>query len=731
MEKKQIELLSPAGDYNSFLAAMRAGADAVYLGGDKYGARAYAKNFTREEVLKAIDYAHLLGKKVYLTVNTLFKNEELFELCSYLESFYLAGIDGVIVQDIGVLSYIRRYFPGLPLHASTQLAITDIEGVLLLKELGVERVVLARELSLSEIAGIHQETEMELECFIHGALCYCYSGKCLFSSLVGGRSGNRGRCAQPCRLPYNGQYLLSAKDICTLQLLPQLIDSGITSFKIEGRMKNLDYVAGVTGIYRKYMDFYLHNKGNNFQVEQSDLENLLMLYTRSGNSKGYYFQKNGRDMITIEKPGYQTADEKKRNAVYNKYAGSELKIPLEAFVSLKKGEPALFRLVSNSEEVCVSSGIIEGANRQPLTEDAVRKQLMKTGGTLFTVNKLHIEMEPDIFIPVGQLNELRRLAIKSLTDKLLNQYRRTLLITNRVKLTDKEKNDKNTTFAIHCGITTMEQLDVAINHPFVDIISVPISLFEKPIKEESGKNNITEVNKSILKRVASKRKRIILIFPNIIRNRYFERKKNLLDWLLIQKEVGGVLVSNYESLFYLKKIHYSKEIIGDFHLYAWNKDAHDTLISLGCTKTTVPIELNKKELLRRGIFGEDLFFYGRLPMMISAQCVKNTIAGCNVSPEVIEITDRYGTKFPCKNECGECYNIIWNSVPVSLHGEQAILERLRTDSIRLQFTTETEEQMEKILNFYEEELYNGIRTDTKPQMPFTEFTKGHLNRGVE
>ena len=729
MEKKQIELLSPAGDYECFLAAMRAGADAVYLGGGKYGARAYAKNFTQEEILRAVDYAHLFGKKIYLTVNTLLKDEELFELSSYLESFYLAGIDAVIVQDLGALSHIRRHFPGLPVHASTQMAITDIEGVKLLKELGAERVVLARELSLKEIAGIYQETGMELECFIHGALCYCYSGKCLFSSLIGGRSGNRGRCAQPCRLPYNGQYLLSTKDICTLKLLPQLIESGIASFKIEGRMKNPEYVAGVTGIYRKYIDSCLRNQDKSFHVEQEDLQNLLMLYTRSGNSSGYYFEKNGRDMITIEKPGYQTADEKKRNEVFERYAGSDNKIPLKAFARFKKGERSLLTLISALGEVSVSGSISESANRQPLTEEAVRKQLEKTGGTPFAIKELQLEMEPDIFIPVGQLNELRRAALMSLTDKLLAGYRRTL--PQKTEAADKKNNNGNDRCLIHCGVTTEEQFNAALSQSCVDMISVPVPLLEGPLKGNAGKYGKTDAAKAILKSVRAAGKRLVLVFPDIIRNRYFERKEALLEWLLLQDEVAGVLTANYESLFYLRKIHYSKEIIADFHLYAWNGEAHETLLSLGCTKTTVPVELNKKELLKRGVLGEELFLYGRLPMMVSAQCVRNTTKGCDATPEILEITDRYGTKFPCNNVCGECYNVIWNSVPVSLHGERAFIDRLRPDSVRLQFTTETEEQVGKILHFYEAELYHGDGGINKPQIPFAEFTKGHLNRGVE
>ena len=241
--KPQVEILAPAGSYQSLEAAVHAGADAVYIGGTRFGARAFADNLTEEELLSAIDYVHLHGKKIYLTINTLFKEKELQEeLYPYLLPYYKQGLDAVIVQDMGVLTFIREQFPDLPVHASTQMTITNVSGARLLEKLGVQRVVTARELSLAEIKEIAEETSLEIESFVHGALCYCYSGQCLYSSLIGGRSGNRGQCAQPCRLPYRtkGQkddaYLLSLKDICTLELIPELVDAGIHSFKIEGRV---------------------------------------------------------------------------------------------------------------------------------------------------------------------------------------------------------------------------------------------------------------------------------------------------------------------------------------------------------------------------------------------------------------------------------------------------------------------------------------------------------------
>ncbi len=267
---KKIEILAPAGSYGSFMAAVTAGADAVYAGGPRFGARAFADNFTEEQLLSAIDYAHLHGRKFYLTVNTLLKDAELEELHEYLEPLYRQGLDAVIVQDIGVLSFVREHFPGMDIHASTQMTVTNTEGALFLKEQGAVRVVPARELALEEVYDIVEQTGLEMECFVHGALCYCYSGQCLLSSLIGGRSGNRGQCAQPCRLPYtvNGkkEYTLSLKDICTLELIPELVDAGIDSFKIEGRMKKPEYVALVTAMYRKYTDMYLQKGREGFAV---------------------------------------------------------------------------------------------------------------------------------------------------------------------------------------------------------------------------------------------------------------------------------------------------------------------------------------------------------------------------------------------------------------------------------------------------------------------------------
>ncbi len=308
MTQRTIEILAPAGSYAAFEAAVNAGADAVYAGGQKFGARAYAENFTEEEMIRAIRKAHLQGRKFYLTVNTLLKDSEISGLYEYLAPFYENGLDAVIVQDVGVLEYVRQYFPGMDIHASTQMTITGALGASFLESQGVSRVVPARELSLREIHEIRQKTNLEIECFVHGALCYCYSGQCLFSSMIGGRSGNRGQCAQPCRLPYQfgGQrkYFLSPKDICTLELIPDLAEAGIDSFKIEGRMKKPEYVAGVTSMYRKYADLYLERGRGGFAVHAEDRGKLMDLYNRGGSSAGYYQKHNGREMMAVDRPNH-------------------------------------------------------------------------------------------------------------------------------------------------------------------------------------------------------------------------------------------------------------------------------------------------------------------------------------------------------------------------------------------------------------------------------------------
>ncbi len=453
---EHVELLAPAGSYEAFLGAVNAGADAVYLGGQQFGARAYADNFTTEEIVRALRVAHFYGKKIYLTVNTLLKEREMASLYEYLRPFYEAGLDGVIVQDFGVFCYIREHFPRLPLHVSTQMAVTGAQGAALLREQGAVRIVPARELSLKEVRKIKEEAGVEVECFIHGAMCYCYSGQCLFSSILGGRSGNRGRCAQPCRLPYEiyqgkrrlsgSGYPLSLKDMCTLAYLPSLLEAGIDSFKIEGRMKRPEYAAGVTAVYRKYIDLYYAEGAEGYKVEPEDMDRLRRLYIRSEVQTGYYERHNGKEMITLEKPGYEGCDDTLLSEIRDRYIREPEKMRVWLQARVKAGEPLRLRIgsaggpagkqilhdgkkgsrktayaVTNQEAETglgrpvaeVTGEIVQPAQRAPLSVEEVEKRLRKTGDSLLAVADCEISMEGACFVPVRALNELRRAAVEA------------------------------------------------------------------------------------------------------------------------------------------------------------------------------------------------------------------------------------------------------------------------------------------------------------------------------
>lgn len=486
------EVLAPAGTYECFRAAINAGADAVYLGGSMFGARAFAGNFEEAELIKAIRTAHLYGRKVYLTVNTLLRNDELEKLVQYVKPYYEEGLDAVIVQDYGVFAVLREAFPGLDLHASTQMTITGEYGAQLLKDMGAARVVPARELSAKEIRDIYDNVDVEIESFVHGALCYCYSGQCLLSSMIGGRSGNRGRCAQPCRLTYsaNGiseKYLLSPKDMCTIEAVPDILDAGVYSLKIEGRMKSPEYVAGVSYAYRKYVDMYLEKGRDGYRVEEQDIRQLMDLYNRGGFCKGYYYAQNDKSMMTFDRPNHQgivignikngelilsqevnpgdvlefpdgseytTPTGKKSGrlalpkgvlknpkngaAVYRTrnnellgqlragYIDNDIKIPVRMEIFLKSGERACLKLLSGDKELVVYGDVLEPSDKRPAVREDVVKQLKKLGGTAFSSDEGSIvtDIQGSPFVPVRLLNDLRRNALEELESMLLSGYKR-------------------------------------------------------------------------------------------------------------------------------------------------------------------------------------------------------------------------------------------------------------------------------------------------------------------
>ena len=420
------ELLSPAGSYEGFLACIKAGADAVYLGGRKYSARAFADNFSDEEILKAIKYAHLFDVKVYMTVNTLIKEREFDECIEYLRPFADAGIDAFIVQDIGLMKAIRREFKDTELHVSTQAFSESIYSFELFKRLGATRIVPARELSLDEIKALKSSSDLEIETFIHGAMCYSYSGQCLFSSTLGGRSGNRGRCAGPCRQPYTPsfdgktypeQYILSMKDQCTVQILDKLIGAGIDSFKIEGRMKSTEYTAFVTSVYRKYIDRYFEDK-EKYRVDEKDLKDLNTVFIRTKIGTGYYLTHSSKDMITFDNPAYASKDEELIKSIKEKYIDSPKKAPINGYCYVKIGEPIMLTVSYKDKSVTVTGPEAEKSLKTATTAESINKQLCKLGDTPFVFDELTIDCDTDVFVPVSVINDLRRRAAEELLNEL-------------------------------------------------------------------------------------------------------------------------------------------------------------------------------------------------------------------------------------------------------------------------------------------------------------------------
>ena len=434
---KRVELLAPAGSFQSVVAAVNAGADAVYMGGRKFGARAYADSAQAEGedmVMEAIRYCHLFSVKLYMTVNILFKDDELKELFSYIKPYYEAGVDGLIMQDLGAVRLIRDMFPDLEVHASTQQTITSVAGARMTQHFGMTRAVLSRELSLQEIRKIHDESGMELEVFCHGAMCYSYSGACFMSSLLGGRSGNRGRCAGTCRLCYETAgkkgYYLSMKDMQTVELLPELIEAGAYSFKIEGRMKSPVYTAGVVSVYRKYLDralIYLdEKKTGNYRVAEEDLKTLREIFDRGGTSS-YMKKHNGADMIAITEKKFRAVDQSVTDRIQAEYIDRNWTCTVDASMDMTVGAPAVLTIrdATGRMVTAVSEDLVLEAENRPMSPADVEARLRKTGGTAFTLGEVEVSIHGDAFYPVGKLNELRRSALAMYEEEILRGSQRT------------------------------------------------------------------------------------------------------------------------------------------------------------------------------------------------------------------------------------------------------------------------------------------------------------------
>lgn len=705
MRNKDFELLAPAGSLEIFKGVIESGADAVYVGGSMFGARAYANNFTEEELLEAIDFAHLRGVKVYLTVNTLIKNSEFSKLYDYLLPYYKRGLDAVIVQDIGVVKAIHEYFPSMEIHTSTQMTVTGADGVRFLSQFGVTRVVMAREVSLAEMKRIHEETGMELEAFVHGALCYSYSGQCLFSSILGGRSGNRGRCAQPCRLPYTvegkkDEYILSLKDMCGIKALDKLHDAGVYSLKIEGRMKQLEYACGVVKYYRSYIDSMK-------PVTDADYDRIKALGNRCGFTDRYYFDHNGSDMVTYVKPNFVS------NAA--EPSPEKRKLSIEGELVLREGEPGSLTVKRGDVTYKASIEPVSAALKAPLDKKAAIDRINKTGDTDFEFSHIKAQIEENVFVPNGALNKLRRDAISGLCDKLLKKYYRNdaryadmsrlTALPEHVVKSDAAHDEAINDYTTICSCMTRAQLDTLIGYECFDVFYLDFDMYDRKTLIQQFADDV----KSLTKR----NKKVYLMLPTIFRadsSDYFVSIAKELDKVSFE----GFVVKNYEELYLTENLFTDKKIILDHNMYTFNDVSKSAFFEHGVSGDTVPLELNSREIMHRNNIGSKMIVYGYYPLMTTANCVHKNTKGCDKKQKLIYLKDRYNKSFAVCNNCKECYNTIYNSLPTMLTKNISKLKEAGIRSFRYSFTIETPKQIKAVM-------------DDK----VAEYTNGHYKRGVE
>ena len=705
MRNKDFELLAPAGNLEIFKGVIESGADAVYVGGSMFGARAYANNFTEEELLEAIDFAHLRGVKVYLTVNTLIKNSEFSKLYDYLLPYYKRGLDAVIVQDIGVVKAIHEYFPSMEIHTSTQMTVTGADGVRFLSQFGVTRVVMAREVSLAEMKRIHEETGMELEAFVHGALCYSYSGQCLFSSILGGRSGNRGRCAQPCRLPYTvegkkDEYILSLKDMCGIKALDKLHDAGVYSLKIEGRMKQLEYACGVVKYYRSYID-------SKKPVSDADYDRIKALGNRCGFTDRYYFDHNGSDMVTYVKPNFVS------NAA--EPSPEKRKLSIEGELVLREGEPGSLTVKRGDVTYKASIEPVSAALKAPLDKKAAIDRINKTGDTDFEFSHIKAQIGENVFVPNGALNKLRRDAISGLCDKLLKKYYRNdaryadmsrlTALPEHVVKSDAAHDEAINDYTTICSCMTRAQLDTLISYECFDVFYLDFDMYDR--------NTLIQQFADDVKCLTKRNKKVYLMLPTILRadsSDYFVSIAKELDKVSFE----GFVVKNYEELYLTENLFTGKKVILDHNMYTFNDVSKSAFFEHGVSGDTVPLELNSKEIMHRNNIGSQMIVYGYYPLMTTANCVHKNTKGCDKKQKLIYLKDRYNKSFAVCNNCKECYNTIYNSLPTMLTKNISKLKEAGIRSFRYSFTIETPKQIKAVM-------------DDK----VAEYTNGHYKRGVE
>lgn len=741
-----VELLAPAGSFDSAKAAVSAGADAVYMGGSRFGARAFAESVEEERTAEALDYVHFHGRKLYLTVNTLVKERELDELPDFLAPYLDRGLDGVILQDFGVWQRIRDCFPDLPVHISTQMTLTGSQGAGWMEKLGASRVVLARELSLEEIRAVRENISIEIEAFVHGAICYCYSGQCLMSSMIGGRSGNRGRCAQPCRLPYGlesadcksvdyksvnhksvnhksvsqeNRFLLNLKDMCTVEYIPQLVEAGVNSMKIEGRMKSPVYTAGVVSVYRKYLDRCLEYGKEGFAVELRDMRILSELFDRGGFTD-YLWRRNGREMMALaEKPRFRPVDQKVINAIESQYLSKELKRKVYGIVTLEKGKPATIALECDGIRFRLEGETVEAAKSRPLTAEAVEKQVKKTGNSDFCFEKLDVQVEEGCFLNIQALNELRRQGLERLKRELIGRSGGgTVYGACKYNGNDKSNSQENRKDAKDNGSYIINDITFpAITVLVPDFASAAWAIEEPGVDRvivDEGQKDEPEQLRELAGLAHSHGKELLYRLPPVLRNREAKRLQNCRK-LLTGSGLDGLVLRTADEAGLVCEAGWEIPVVLDHSFYTWNRQALIFLKkALGSRLfyTTLPLELNRRELADRGCEGSELVIYGHAPLMVTAGCVKKTGSACDHREELLYLTDRKKKRFPVKTLCKSCCNLIYNGEPLYLFDQMEEVTALKPASVRLEFTIETWKRQQKLTRMLQSVLRN-----TRQNMP--------------
>ncbi|HIT88473.1 MAG TPA: DUF3656 domain-containing protein [Candidatus Coprocola pullicola] len=767
------ELLSPAGSMQSLYAAVNNGCNAVYVGGKQFSARQYAGNFSIEELQQACNYCHLRNVKVYVTVNTLYKEKELNSFLDYVKKLYEIGVDALILQDIGAAMLVKKYFPDMPLHASTQLTVNHIKDVEFLYEQGFDKIVLSRELSLNEVKYIAENTEAEIEIFVHGALCVCYSGQCIMSSMLGGRSGNRGRCAQTCRLPYTlykeydklaEGHLLSPKDMQTITILPELIESGVTSFKIEGRMKSPVYVAGVTQIYRKYLDLY-EKSAENYEVDTKDLKILTQLFNRGGFTEGYYKTNAGSDMMSIERPktwglkaGFVDSYNQKIGRVTIRTR--EPFVPGDGIEIWTQKEPHVGSNISRASKAGevislmmqgdISKNDVVYKTHDKALEDALQKTWEKDNRKLPIYGRLTAKAgQPlsyqlwdnrgSVVYQQGAMVELAQKQPLSI-EKLKQQSMKTGATPFVLESLEIDADDN-----IYVGISDINEIRRAATEALEASILKKSKRNVLQIKRKNRKQNPLVKKKNLNVLVSTKEQFDIVSNHGHVHILYYELtrdfEKNYQKYidichknhiklyaalprierkqserfyaefieLLIKSDIDGFLVRTPGQMEYISKT--NKKITVDYTMNVLNGAAIDFWKKAGADTVCLSLENNLQEINAMADKDCEMVVYGYLPLMTTQQCPIGNFAGgkkagiyCSEkdSDRLYFLKDRKGMKFPLMPDCKQCVCTILNGKPLfTLKFYDEILEST-TGSVRLLFTKEGSRKTQRILNAYAE-----------------------------